>query len=171
MKKLLLIPVVFFTLAVASCSKNDPQSVAKEWLTSFYHMDFDEAKKYSTDDTKEVLTNFQSFTNLMSDSIKQRAKKAEITIKGVKIDGDKAEVTFLTSEENHEMPPLKLIKQNEKWLVAYTKVDFLGAAPGDETPAAGGATITQGTPGEGVPAADTAAVLDSSDMKAAPAKK
>ena len=140
---------VFFSLLFASsvilvgCSKNDPESVAKEWLTDFYHMDFEAAKKLSTDDTKDVLSTFQGFTKAMSDSVKQRAKKAVITINGVKTEGDKATITFITSEENKEMPPLKLVKQNDRWLVQFTKVDWMG---GGDVGSNAGATINVDNP-------------------------
>jgi hypothetical protein len=121
-----------------SCNKSSPKDVAKEWLTDFYHQDYDAAKKLSTEDTKKMMTTLQGFTNALPDSVKQRAKAVSINIKSVKEDGNNATVTFTTSEDPKEQPPLKLVKQNDKWLVQFSKGDFMGSEGKD---ANGGATM------------------------------
>ena len=120
--------------------------MAREWLTDFYHLDYDAAKKYSTEDTKNMLNVLEGFTNALPDSTRQRAKSATINIKSLKEDANTATVTFTTSEEpNKEQPPLKLVKQDNKWLVQFTKADFTGAENADAA-ATGGATISQDAP-------------------------
>ena len=80
MKKNILSYIIVFVAfaALASCSKTAPKDVAREWLTDFYHLDYDAAKKYSTEDTKNMLNVLEGFTNALPDSTRQRAKSATI---------------------------------------------------------------------------------------------
>lgn len=128
MKKIILtLSLLLVTGALlVSCNRGTPRDVAKEWLTDFYHQDYEAAKKLSTEDTKNMINTLQGFTNALPDSTKQRAKMVAINIKSVKEDGDNATVTFTTSEDPKEQPPLKLVKQNNKWLVQFSKADFMG---------------------------------------------
>lgn len=112
--------VAFF---LTGCTKNTPKDVAKEWLTDFYHQDYESAKKLSTEPTKAMMTTLQGFTNVLPDSIKQKAKAVSINILSVKEEGNTATVTFNTTDDQKEQPPLKLVKQNDKWLVQFTKAD------------------------------------------------
>ncbi|MGN6477695.1 MAG: hypothetical protein ACTHKV_10755, partial [Flavipsychrobacter sp.] len=59
---------------------------------------------------------------------KQNAKKIKVDIKDVKENGDKAVVSFTTSEMPEEKQ-LNMVKQNGKWLVNLTKNDNLGDEP------------------------------------------
>jgi len=133
--------ILFSAMLLVSCSKNDPKAVAKEWLTDFYHQDYENAKKISTDDTKAMLTTIQSFTGAFPDSIKTKAKSTVITIKDCKIEGDKATVTYVASVEPDKTDDLHLVKQNEKWLVQFSKSE-----PGNDKSAGQGATLTTDTP-------------------------
>ena len=136
-------------LLLAACSKNNPETVAKDWLTAFYHQDFEYAKKLSTDETKAVLTNIQGFSSALDDSVKKKAKAVNITVKSVKTEGDKATVTFSASNSpDQEEPPLKLVKQNDKWLVQFSKDDF-NSGSAQDAPPTGGATITLDAPAQG----------------------
>lgn len=159
-----LLTIVLISVALLTgCSKNTPEAVAKEWLTSFYHQDYDVAKKLSTEETKVMLGTIQGFSGALLDSIKQKAKLVTITIKSVKTEGDKATVTFTASSTpNQEEPPLKLVKQNEKWLVQFTKSDFKPSDSGESSTAAGngGATITVGSP-QPMTASDSTTGVDS----------
>ena len=117
MKKLFysLSALVFVALFMVSCNKNNPKDVADKWLTSFYHMDYEEAKKVSTDETKGLVNTFQELTRSLADSSKQEMKKIQVTIKDVKEDGDKATVTYTTSEEDAKEQKLAMIKKDGKW--------------------------------------------------------
>ncbi len=145
MKKIILSLAVMLASGVflISCNKSSPKDVAKEWLTDFYHQDYDAAKKLSTEDTKNMMTTLQGFTSALPDSVKQKAKLVTINIKSVKEDGNNATVTFTTSDDDKEQPPLKLVKQNDKWLVQFSKGDFVG---GEAKENGSGATITQDAP-------------------------
>ncbi len=151
MKKILLsLSVILMSgFFLISCNKSSPKDVAKEWLTDFYHLDYDAAKKLSTEDTKNMMTTLQGFTNALPDSAKQKAKSVTINIKSVKEDGNNAVVTFTTSDDTKEQPPLKLIKQNDKWLVQFSKGDFVGGENKENS-----ATITTDNPAAPAPNTD-----------------
>lgn len=144
MKKILLsLSLILVTGAfLVSCNKSSPKDVAKEWLTDFYHQDYDAAKKLSTEETKNMMNTLQGFTNALPDSVKQKAKGVTITIKSVKEDGNNAVVTFVASDDPKEQPPLKLVKQNDKWLVQFSKGDFMGNEAKENTNATMSADTT-----------------------------
>lgn len=144
MKKIILSLAVVLASGIflISCNKSSPKDVAKEWLTDFYHQDYDAAKKLSTEDTKNMMTTLQGFTNALPDSVKLKAKTVTINIKSVKEDGNNATVTFTTSDDPKEQPPLKLVKQNDKWLVQFSKGDFVGG----ETKENSASITTDGAP-------------------------
>ncbi len=134
MKKILLSFSTLFlaSMMLVSCSKNSPKDVANSWLTSFYHMDYEAAKKVSTEDTKALLTQLGALSSMMPDSLKKEAKNIAITISDVKEDGDKATVTYKKSDKGKDATPseastLKLVKKDGKWLVQFTKNDQMGS--------------------------------------------
>jgi hypothetical protein len=142
-----LLLLAFLSLMLVSCSKNTPKEVAKTWLTGFNHMDFEDAMKLSTQDTKNLLSSLEELTKGVSDSGKTEVKKIKVSIKDVKEEGDKAVVTY-TSSDNPTEQKLNLVKENDKWLVQFTKTDLVGVMPKDEdvpveeTPAADSTTTT-----------------------------
>ena len=144
MKKILLSLSALLLAAVilVSCNKNSPKDVANTWLTSFYHMDYDAAKKVSTDDTKNLLSQLQQLSSMISDSSKKEMKKITITIKDVKEEGDKATVSYMRSDNaTGKEEIIKLVKQNNQWLVQFSKSDTMGdAGNGGDQP--GGADST-----------------------------
>ena len=136
MKKYFFSFVAFVAIAftMVSCSTNSPKSVADKFLTDFYHMDFDAAKKVSTDDTKKMLDMFQQLESMMPDSTKQQLKKIKVDVKGVKEDGDKAIATYVTSDNPKEQT-LHLVKQNGKWMAQWSKQDQMNdAGAADQQP-------------------------------------
>ena len=147
MKQILASLSLLACITLFSCNKNTPKEVAQEWLTAFYHQDYDDAKKLSTEETKFMVNTCQGFSSCLPDSLKQKAKKVTISIKDVKIEGDKATVLFTASNApTQQEPPLKLVKQNEKWLVQFTKSDFKQDDASPNNPMGGGATITLDNP-------------------------
>ncbi len=143
----LLLFVVIVPFALMSCNKNNPKDVAHTWLTGFNQMDFEQAMKLSTNDTKNLLSTLEELTAGVSDSGRAELKKIKVSIKDVKEDGDKAMVTY-TSSDNPNEQILSLVKQNDKWLVQFTKTDLVGTLP----------QTTEGEDmSEEVPTADSAA--------------
>ena len=124
----LLLFVVIVPFALMSCNKNNPKDVAHTWLTGFNQMDFEQAMKLSTNDTKNLLSTLEELTAGVSDSGRTELKKIKVSIKDVKEDGDKAMVTY-TSSDNPNEQVLSLVKQNDKWLVQFTKTDLVGTLP------------------------------------------
>ena len=63
---------IFATVALCTCfvllgcNKNNPKDVAKEWLTDFYHQDYDDAKKLSTEETKFMVNTCQGFSSCLT---------------------------------------------------------------------------------------------------------
>jgi uncharacterized protein YxeA len=132
MKKVLLSlsTLLLAAVMVVSCNKNSPKDVANTWLTSFYHMDYETAKKVSTDDTKNLISQLQQLTGMISDSSKAEMKKIVVTVKDVKENGDKAEVKYALSDSPTKDQSLELVKKDGKWLVQFSKNDQ-GAGAGD----------------------------------------
>jgi len=136
MKKIILScsAIIVVAFALISCNSGSPKDVANTWLTDFYHMNYDDAKKVSTDDTKKMLDMFQQFTAMMPDSQKQQMKKVTITVKDVKETGDKAVATYTSSDAPKDQT-LNLVKVNGKWMVQWSKNDQGGSDKGaDNTP-------------------------------------
>ena len=130
MKKVLVSfsTLLLVALMSVSCNKNSPKDVASAWLNSFYHLDYETAKKSSTEDTKSLLATLQQFTNMVPDSNKKEMKKITVNVKDVKEDGDKAVATYTTSDNPGKDQSLNLVKQSGKWLVQFSKNDQMGGA-------------------------------------------
>jgi len=132
MKKIVYLSLSLLLAGVmlVSCNKNTPKDVAQTWLTGFNQMDFEEPMKVSTNDTKAMLSSMQQLTDKVSDSAKKELKKIKVSVKNVKIDGDKAVATYTTSDNPREQT-LNLVKQSDKWLVQFSKLDLMGSMPKD----------------------------------------
>ena len=124
MKKLLLslAATIVLTLGLTSCNSNSPKASADKFMTSLLHYDYEAAKSVSTEETKKMLDLMAQFSAMMPDSMKQAAKKIKVNIKDSKEEGDKATVTYTTSDDPTEKK-MNLVKQNGKWLVQHNKVD------------------------------------------------
>lgn len=113
--------LLVFALGTISCSKNTPKEVAFNWLTAVNHMDFESAKKYSTDDTKRLLSEISELTGNLTDSTKKELKKIVVTVKDVKVDSNTAVATYITSDNPGKDQTLDLVKKDSQWLVRFTK--------------------------------------------------
>ena len=158
MKKILLSfsTLLMASMLLVSCSKNSPKDVANTWLTGFYHLDYEAAKKVSTEDTKAMLMQMSALGAMAPDSVKKEAKGIVVTIGDVKEDGDKATVSYTIAQNgkaapSQNTPPLKLVKKDGKWLVQFTKSDMgMGGGSGAD---AGPTSPDQGTNPPAAPAA------------------
>jgi hypothetical protein len=103
-------------------------------MTGLLHYDYDAAKSVSTEETKKMIDLMAQFSAMMPDSMKQAAKKVKVNIKDSKEEGDKAVVTYTTSDDPAEKK-LNLVKQEGKWLVQYSKMDEGNGAAEPEVPA------------------------------------
>jgi hypothetical protein len=137
MKKLLLSVVAFalMTFAIMSCgNKSNPKDVSQNFLNALTKMDYEGAKKYGTPETGKMLDMLSSFSNMMPDSVKNKAKDIKVEIKNVKEEGDKCVVTYKNNEKEEEQT-LNLIKKDGKWLVNMTKDETMGAGEEPTPPA------------------------------------
>lgn len=153
MKKILisLSAVIIAAMMLVSCSKSSPKDVANTWLTSFYHMEYEAAKKVSTEETKTFISGLQSLSGMMSDSMKKDAKEIKIEIKDVKEVDTLATVTYRLTKAGDAKDAgndetLKLVKKDGKWLVQFSKNDASEEAaeeePIEETPATDSTSTT-----------------------------
>lgn len=133
----LVVPIVFAGLLMAGCSNNKPSDVASKWLNAFYHADYDAAMPLSTEVTKSQLEQFSQLSGYVNDSMKKDLKKLTITIKDVKEKKDTAIATYVVSDTKKDQE-LVLVKQNGKWLVAFSKNDSYKASDfnNDQPPSA-----------------------------------
>lgn len=124
MKKVLLSLTAVLVLAMgfASCNSNSPKASADKFMTGLLHYDYEAAKSVSTEETKKMIDLMAQFSAMMPDSIKEEAKKIKVNIRDSKEEGDKAVVTYTTSDDPAEKK-LNLVKENDKWLVQYSKMD------------------------------------------------
>ena len=124
MKKVLLSLAAVLVLAVSfvSCNSNSPKASADKFMTGLLHYDYEAAKSVSTEETKKMIDLMAQFSAMMPDSMKQAAKKVKVNIKDSKEEGDKAVVTYTTSDDPAEKK-LNMVKQDGKWLVQYSKMD------------------------------------------------
>lgn len=130
MKKLLsyVSMIVAAAVIMTGCSKNSPKSVASTFLNSYYHLDYEGAKKVSTEETKNTLNMMQQLSaTFFPDSMKKAAKDIKVTIKDVKEEGDKATVIYNTSTVPTDQT-LHMVKEKGKWLVQWTKQDQMNGA-------------------------------------------
>ena len=127
--KYVFLVVILSVFMLESCNKNSPKEVAYNWLVAFNHLDFETAEKLSTPDTKSLLSALQRLTEKVSDSNKNDLKKVTITMKDVKVTGDKAVATYFSSDNPTKEQTCNLVKQGKTWLVQFSKVDLMGTVP------------------------------------------
>lgn len=135
MKKALLGLAFIVAVIATGCNSNSPKPVAEKFLTSFWHMNYKEAKTVSTDATKQMLEMLETMAVRLPDSEVKKAQKVTVEITKVEENGDKAVVFYKTSEMKDEKK-LNLIKQNDKWLVNFTKNDDFMNEEQEEEPVA-----------------------------------
>jgi hypothetical protein len=102
---------------------NQPANVAYKWLTAFYHMDYEEADKYATEDTRLLLDQFAEISEMISDSSRRRMNSIIIGIKDCKINGNRAIVTYTLSDNKNKDQMLFLVKTGRQWLVQFSEND------------------------------------------------
>ncbi len=146
MKKIVLFAATLMVGAFmfASCSGGSPKASAEKYLTAFFRMDYEEAKKFATEDTKKQLDMMAQLSGMMGDTMKKQAKKAVVNVTEVKEDGNNATVTYTVKPDGVKQDAgtqtLKMMKENGKWLASWNKQDALvsmggGAGAGAAEPA------------------------------------
>lgn len=100
---------------------NKPKTVAYKWLTGFYHMDYDEARRYATEDTRGLLDQFNTISDMISDSSRLRMQSLIIGIRDCKENGNRAIVTYTLSDNKNKEQLLFLVRTGGRWLVQFSK--------------------------------------------------
>ncbi len=121
MKNKLFKAACFILLSIfAACSTGDsPSDVAELFLKDVNSMKFDEAKKYSTEETAKML---EMMANLMAMSPTNKFPEKKITILDEVINGNSAKVKY--EQEGKGIEYIKLVKKDDKWLVSVSKEDM-----------------------------------------------
>ena len=123
MKKLLLV-FGMAVLVLTACNKqNTPKAVADNFLKAWTSSDFEEAKKYGTEDSKKLLDMMNSFKSMVTDSSFNKEKEYKITKE--KTEGDNATVYYKVAGNNVE-EHLQLVKVNGEWKVNVSKESING---------------------------------------------
>jgi hypothetical protein len=102
-----------------------PRAVALTFLNGFYHMDYKPAKRVSTDETLKQLASFEEIMGMIDNDAKQQAKALSVDVRSEKIAGDNAALEYVVSGDPSPKT-IKLVYQNGKWLVVWSKLDIAG---------------------------------------------
>ncbi len=122
MKNTLTILAVLSILIFSGCNKNTSKNTAEKFLTAIYHYDYKTAKSLGTNDTKDMVGLLEAFSSNMVDSMRKAAQKTTVNIEDVVEKGDTAIVHYSLSDDSTQKL-LHLVKQKDKWLVSWTKMD------------------------------------------------
>lgn len=129
MRKLKIIFALLPLLAIAACSGGGgPEVVAEKFLKAVYTADFEGAKQYCTDETKQTIDFIAAFASEKKDEMKKADVKIEQKSVVIAEDGNSAEVEVIVHgaldidkgeviEQKEEK--LQLVKVDDKWLVDY----------------------------------------------------
>lgn len=121
MKKL-IIPV-FLVFILISCGGGDdtsPAGVAEKFSKAMYDQNIEEAKKYASKESAQMLDMIGSMMSMMPDSAK--ANQPEFTFKVVKdsVAGDNAWV-WTETKEGEVGEAITLKKEEGEWKVIFSK--------------------------------------------------
>lgn len=129
MRKLKIIFALLPLLAFVACSGGGtPEVVAEKFLKAIYTADFEGAKQYCTDETKQTIDFIAAFASEKKEEMKKADVKIEQKSVVVAEDGNSAEVELIihgsmdldkgeivdTKEEK-----VQVVKVDDKWLVDY----------------------------------------------------
>ena len=120
LKMLQLAMPLCLAVLVVSCNWNGPKKTAEKFLVASDKMDYEESKKYSTEETDKLLDMMSGLSKMAPE---HKGDKHTFAILEEKIDGDAASVTYKESgKEEQQMIHLK--KVNGDWLVDISKADL-----------------------------------------------
>jgi hypothetical protein len=108
---------VFILFLIACGGKDTPRSVGEKFLNSMNSGDFEDAKKYGTEETGKLLDMMSGFAKMAVDSVK---KETKFEILRESIEGDKATVFYKEEGREGELQ-LPMVKSDGKWKVLLNK--------------------------------------------------
>ena len=135
MKKAMILAALCAAV-LAGCGPKTPEAVAQKFLETAMTGDMDAAKKYMSKDAVKALDGIEAMAMKMDEKkykeekeqkkkeMQEKAKGVKIEKKDVKVDGDKATVTFKLSKEGEkeaEEEKIDLVKEDGEWKVAMKK--------------------------------------------------
>jgi len=108
---------LFFICLVTGCatSKN-PEKVAKNFLSHFYKCEYDEAKKYGTAKTRQIIDMMDQLVVLSGQ--KTFPADSKVVMLGCETKGDSAICNYLVNDVKNE---ILLLKTDGSWLVDLKK--------------------------------------------------
>ncbi len=122
MKKL-IIPV-FVALILISCGGGGgdagPAGVAEKFSKAMYDQDIEEAKKYASKESAQMLDMIGGMMSMMPDSAKADQPEFRFEIAKDSIAGDRAWVWEKT-EDGGVGEPMELKKEDGEWKVVFSK--------------------------------------------------
>lgn len=125
MKKILITLSVALFLFVSGCQQSERVSVAKNFLTALENKDFEEAKKFGTQETAQMLDFLSAINKKAQEELPEEEKEKEnstkfIIVREEKIDDNNVKVFFRKEGEEKESA-LDLVKVDGKWKVSMKK--------------------------------------------------
>ncbi len=114
---LLFTGFIFSICLVTGCatSKN-PEKVAKKFLTHFYKCEYDEAKKYGTAKTRQIIDMMDQLVVLSGQ--KTFPDDSKVVMQDCEIKGDSAICNYLVNDVKNE---ILLLNTDGRWLVDLKK--------------------------------------------------
>lgn len=129
-----IVSVIALAVVLTGCNSNAPEPVAKKFLTSFWQMNYKEAKTVSTDATKQLIELLETTSARVPDSVIKKAKSINIEITKVEENGNNAVVHYKKSDDDISYR-LNMVKKDDKWLANLTKNDdMFQEQPADNEP-------------------------------------
>ena len=124
MKKLMSIGLVFlFAFMIASCggSSDNPQDVAKEFMTALAEQDYDTAKDLGTENTVMMIGMIESMASMAPEGEADSGMDdpADITWGETEVDGDNAVCYYSTPDKADQK--VELVKVDGDWKVDMKK--------------------------------------------------
>ena len=102
---------------------NEPRSIAYKWLMGFYHLDYDEARKYATTDTRAMIDEIAALSGYIVDSARRQMMGTTIGIKNCQQEANRAIVTYTLSDNKTQDQLLFLTDSGGLWKVQFRKED------------------------------------------------
>jgi hypothetical protein len=116
--KLFTIVMAGLFLFSACGKKQTPEQVASKFLNLLEEQKFDEAKKFGTDQTVQILDMYKSLSAMSTGMAEEETTPAEIKDLECIIEGEKAICSYTIDGEFDQLP---LILKDGKWLVDLKK--------------------------------------------------
>lgn len=121
MKKLILPVLVAFVLAACGGSKaGDPAGVAEKFSKAMYDQDIEEAKKYASSESAQMLDMIGGMMSMMPDSVKSEREPFFFKVAKDSVADDRAWIWPETAD-GQVGEAIELVKVEGEWKVVFSK--------------------------------------------------